>query len=372
MGYFGKRKNVLNLGFTIVELLVVIVVIGILASITIISYSGVSKKAIEASIQSDIANAAKQLKVFQATDPNEYYPATINCALPDSATNKCIKSSSGLTFVYSPQNGTNPRTFTLDATKSGLTYRITNDSSPVSITILPVTAIAAVSGSTSIGSVLSSGAITPAAATVNYQWSISSIKNGTYVNIPGATSNTYTLLAGDVGKFVKLTVTGTGDYTGSQISAPTLIAVPDNNWIAGKSATPLAGIYVRNADLAGGYTYKTSASVLAAPQGQVGLDVNYPSNMALVSPQIYPAVDFSLYPAQNACKAIGGRLPTVNELQSMYSDKTYYGGNFKTITPIYWSGTNVDNLSAYDYDMSIGAIYSNDKTSVVYVRCVAG
>ena len=38
-----KRKN--NHGFTIVELLIVIVVIGILAAITIISYSGVQKRA---------------------------------------------------------------------------------------------------------------------------------------------------------------------------------------------------------------------------------------------------------------------------------------------------------------------------------------
>ena len=40
--------------FTIVELLVVIVVIGILASITIVSYRGITTKAAEASLQSDL------------------------------------------------------------------------------------------------------------------------------------------------------------------------------------------------------------------------------------------------------------------------------------------------------------------------------
>ena len=53
------RKN--TQGFTIVELLIVIVVIGILAAITIIAFNGVQLRAIEASMKSDAANAAKVL-----------------------------------------------------------------------------------------------------------------------------------------------------------------------------------------------------------------------------------------------------------------------------------------------------------------------
>ncbi len=49
--------------FTIVELLVVVVVIAILASIIIVSYNGVQKSAISASVQSDLRSAATAIAV---------------------------------------------------------------------------------------------------------------------------------------------------------------------------------------------------------------------------------------------------------------------------------------------------------------------
>src|SRR5680860_844089 len=101
-------------GFTIVELLVVLVVIGILAAITIVAYRGISSKAIVASLQSDLTNASQQLKLFQVE--NSAYPDTISCAVPDSSTNKCIKASGSNTFTYTSDNDTTPQTFTLDAT----------------------------------------------------------------------------------------------------------------------------------------------------------------------------------------------------------------------------------------------------------------
>lgn len=61
MAYMKKKKEPLIIrrsdGFTIVELLVVIVVIGILAVITIVSYSGISARASEATLAADLANA---------------------------------------------------------------------------------------------------------------------------------------------------------------------------------------------------------------------------------------------------------------------------------------------------------------------------
>jgi prepilin-type N-terminal cleavage/methylation domain-containing protein len=47
-------------GFTIVELLIVIVVIGILAAITIVAFSGVTTRANDAAVQSDLKNAAQR------------------------------------------------------------------------------------------------------------------------------------------------------------------------------------------------------------------------------------------------------------------------------------------------------------------------
>jgi len=61
--------------FTIVELLVAIVIIGILAAITIVAYTGISQRAAVAALTSDLNNASTQLKLFQVT--NSLYPATM-------------------------------------------------------------------------------------------------------------------------------------------------------------------------------------------------------------------------------------------------------------------------------------------------------
>lgn len=108
--------------FTIVELLVVIVVIGILASITILSYNGITNKAIASSLQSDLANASKQLDLFQV-DYN-YYPSTIDCTIPDSTTNKCIKTNLDATSKYIINNSINPSGFCLALNRNGVDYMI--------------------------------------------------------------------------------------------------------------------------------------------------------------------------------------------------------------------------------------------------------
>lgn len=61
-------------GFTIVELLVVIVIISILATITIISYTGISQEARATSLKPDLRNASNQLEMDKVT--NDGYPLT--------------------------------------------------------------------------------------------------------------------------------------------------------------------------------------------------------------------------------------------------------------------------------------------------------
>lgn len=51
-------------GFTIVELLVVIVVIGILATITIVAYTGIQAKARDAALTSDLTNSGKTVTLW--------------------------------------------------------------------------------------------------------------------------------------------------------------------------------------------------------------------------------------------------------------------------------------------------------------------
>ena len=59
----NRHKN----GFTIVELLIVIVVIGILAAITVIAFNGVRSQAVNATLQSDLRNLATELMNTKTT-----------------------------------------------------------------------------------------------------------------------------------------------------------------------------------------------------------------------------------------------------------------------------------------------------------------
>ena len=76
--YIMKRQ-----GFTIVELLIVIVVIGILAAITIVAYNGVQTRAKNAQTQSALSGVAKKIEVYYAENGN--YPSTgnLNASLTD-------------------------------------------------------------------------------------------------------------------------------------------------------------------------------------------------------------------------------------------------------------------------------------------------
>lgn len=91
-------------GFTIVELLIVIVVIAILAAITTVAYNGISRQTREASIKEELANSAKQLHVIK-----------VNTGSFPSDTSGVVKSDD-ITFQYS---GTTNE-FCLVATSSAL------------------------------------------------------------------------------------------------------------------------------------------------------------------------------------------------------------------------------------------------------------
>lgn len=128
-----KQYNVKKFSpaFTIVELLVVIVVIGILAAITIVSYSGISTRAKIASLQSDLVNSSKLLKMYYVD--YGYYPTTIStdCAVsPTSSTNLCLKASSGNNYSDTAYESLTSNSFTLTATNGILKYHITQDSLP--------------------------------------------------------------------------------------------------------------------------------------------------------------------------------------------------------------------------------------------------
>ena len=66
-------------GFTIVELLIVIVVIGILAAITIVAYSGIQNRAYDAAVKSDLANFVNKIELAKVDSGT--YPATLTSAM---------------------------------------------------------------------------------------------------------------------------------------------------------------------------------------------------------------------------------------------------------------------------------------------------
>lgn len=126
-----KMTDYAKSGFTIVELLVVIVVIGILVAITLVSYVGISSKATVSSLQSDLTNSAQQIQLYYVD--HGVYPTSLDvngCPTePFVDANYCLKTSPGTSYSITANN-TNPSVFCLTATKSGQTYNIDKDTPP--------------------------------------------------------------------------------------------------------------------------------------------------------------------------------------------------------------------------------------------------
>lgn len=113
----------LSQGFTIVELLVVIVVIGILASVVIVGYSGFSSRARDNVLKSSLATIAQGLKAYGAQDSAENYPATLQDAN--------VNTSADIQYQYSVDNSASPKTFCVTATQEGVSYYYSSINSQV-------------------------------------------------------------------------------------------------------------------------------------------------------------------------------------------------------------------------------------------------
>lgn len=68
------RKN--TKGFTIVELLIVIVVIGILAAIVIVAFNGIQERANTTSVKSDLSSFSKKIEMSKIDSISGTYPQT--------------------------------------------------------------------------------------------------------------------------------------------------------------------------------------------------------------------------------------------------------------------------------------------------------
>ena len=108
-------------GFTIVELIIVIVVIGILAAITIVSYSVITNNARAQAVSTDLQSVASQLTKSKAD--NGRYPATSDFTSMITPANTSGKTT--YSYTYNESTGA----YCLVATGYGASYYVTDTKS---------------------------------------------------------------------------------------------------------------------------------------------------------------------------------------------------------------------------------------------------
>jgi prepilin-type N-terminal cleavage/methylation domain-containing protein len=111
------KRNGLSSGFTIVELLIVIVVIAILAAISIVAYRGLQERARVADVSAALTQAKKKLELYKVD--NSTYPTTGSF------------SSAGVTNTdVSYQYTSDGSTYCMTATLGPTSYKASNTSNP--------------------------------------------------------------------------------------------------------------------------------------------------------------------------------------------------------------------------------------------------
>ncbi|MBC7512473.1 type II secretion system protein [Candidatus Saccharibacteria bacterium] len=104
-------------GFTIVELLIVIVVIGILAAITLVAYGNITTRANANAAKANAANVAKVAEAYNADEVNTTYATSagvlstyngisrVPSGLTVQATAVTSANANGKTIMYLPRAG---------------------------------------------------------------------------------------------------------------------------------------------------------------------------------------------------------------------------------------------------------------------------
>lgn len=107
-----------TLGFTIVELLIVVVVIGVLAAITIVAYTGITTQANLSLLQSNLKQTATQLEAYKVTNVDTY-PSSLAQANITPPSDQWIYNGGGVAYCVS-------------GVANGTSYRVTHSNNIVS------------------------------------------------------------------------------------------------------------------------------------------------------------------------------------------------------------------------------------------------
>ncbi len=120
-------------GFTIVELLVVIVVIAILAAITIVAYNGIQNRAKDSAAQAEAAQVTQKILSY-AVEHSDAYPdnlttlaQVLNMAAPAPGATT-LTTADAISYQYTANNSTTPKSYCLTTTKNNISF-VTNAAS---------------------------------------------------------------------------------------------------------------------------------------------------------------------------------------------------------------------------------------------------
>lgn len=357
-GYLGH----LHTGFTIVELLIVVVVIAILAAITIISYNGITGQAKETALKSDLRNASTQLQLEMLNTGS----------FPSDTTN--LTKSADTTFGTFNRTA---NTFCLEATNSGgKVFYVTDSSAPKGGECPPAPFIAGANIQTATTANCPTTRTLAVDARDNHTYWIQKMPDGkcwmlTNLAYAGGGTNTY----GDT-KSIALSSSGTS-YTEPRYYAhtnanPTTNPAPPSTSTDGGATNPQYG-YLYNWCAAMGVQTTTSACANAltpAPSPSVSI---CPANWRLPTGQATTG-EFTLL--NNAIN--GGLANTDAGLRASWLAQPggywYDGFSGQGILGYYWSATQDSAANARDlyfHGSRVYPSYDNSKSTGFSVRCVA-
>ncbi|MBI4858247.1 MAG: Ig-like domain-containing protein [Acetobacterium woodii] len=168
----------------------------------------------------------------------------------------------------------------IQAKASALSRGVASNEMPLTVPGITVTGVS-ITGNAIVGSTLTA-VTTPAEATVSYKWQRADTVGGTYTDITGATADTYKPVISDEGKFIKVTVTGTGKYSETVISTATsavagvtITAANDGSIVEGAENNEVLTVTATNDTFVQSKIDTTNITMTGLPEGITVGSVGY-------------------------------------------------------------------------------------------------